>query len=62
MCIAYFENGVVPEAWKKVVSVPFYEGKEERKECMNYMGICMLSVVIKIYARVGNGGQSSQSV
>ena len=52
MCNNPFESGGVPEEWRSAVIVPLYKGKGERTECSNYRGICLLSVVGKIYARI----------
>ena len=50
LCNMAFESGVVPEYWRSAVIVPLYNGKGERTECKTYTGICLLSVVGKIYA------------
>ncbi len=42
----------MPEDWKSGVIVPLYKGKGERGVCGNYRGICLLSVVGKVYCRV----------
>ncbi|MCP4337615.1 MAG: reverse transcriptase family protein, partial [Desulfobulbaceae bacterium] len=52
MCRLAWEEGSVPEDWKSGVIVPLYKGKGERGVCGNYRGICLLSVVGKVYCRV----------
>ena len=38
-----FDNGVLPEDWRS--GVPLYEGKGERTECKNYIGISFVASV-----------------
>ena len=45
-------EGRVPEDWKKSCVVPIYKGKGDRRECKNYRGISLLSVVGKVYGRI----------
>ena len=47
MCNMAFESGVMLEDWRSAVIIPLYNGKGERKECGNYRGISLLSVVGK---------------
>ena len=42
----------MPEDWRSVVNVLLYKGGGERKECVNYRGISLLSVVGKIYVGI----------
>ena len=52
LCNTAFESGVVPEDWRSAVIFPIYKNKGKRNECSNYRGICLLSVVGKIYAGI----------
>src|SRR5678815_3052026 len=47
-----WRSGVVPQAWEDGCLVPLYKGKGDRMECGNYRGICLLSVVGKVYGRI----------
>ena len=40
------------EDWRSALIVPLYNGKGERIECKNYIGISLLSVVRKIYTGI----------
>src|SRR5678815_918799 len=42
----------VPQDWQDSCLVPIYKGKGDKKECSNYRGISLLSVVGKIYGRI----------
>ncbi len=42
----------MPEDWRKAIIVPLYKGKGKREECINYMGISLLSVPGNIYGRI----------
>ena len=44
--------GVVPEDWKAACIVPVYRGKGGRRDCANYRGISILSILEKTYGRV----------
>ena len=48
----FFERGVVPEDWRSAVIVPLYKGIGKRKECGNYRGVSLLSMVGKIYTEI----------
>ncbi|MCP3680826.1 MAG: reverse transcriptase family protein [Gammaproteobacteria bacterium] len=52
VCSLAWEEGKVPEDWKSGRVVPLYKGKGEREVCGNHRGICLLSVVGKIYSRM----------
>ena len=52
MCRLAWEEGKVPEDWKSGIIVPLYKGKGEREVCGNHRGICLLSVIGKIYGRI----------
>ena len=45
-------SGVVPEYWKAACIVAVYKGKGERRDCVNYGGIGILSIPGKLYGRV----------
>ena len=47
-----FDMGVVPMDWHGARIVPLYKGKGDKCECSNSRGICLLSVVGKLYGRV----------
>ena len=42
----------VPQDWMDACIVPIYKGKGDKKECNNYRGISLLSVVGKLYGRI----------
>ena len=46
------ESDVVPEDLKAACIVPVYKGKGDRRDCVNYKGISILSIPGKIYGRV----------
>ena len=46
------ESGVVPEDWKAACIIPVYKGKGDRRDCVNYRGISILSIPGKIYGRI----------
>ena len=46
------ESGVAPEDWKVVCIIPVYKGKGDRRDCVNYRGITILSIPGKIYGKV----------
>ena len=52
LCNMTFERGVVSEDRISAVNIPLHKGKGERTECRNYKGICLLSMVGKIYAGI----------
>ena len=52
LCKLAWEEGRVPEDWKSGIIVPLYKGKGERDVCGNHRGICLLSVIGKIYGRI----------
>ncbi len=52
MCSLAWERGSVPEDWKTEIIVPLYKGKMERGVCRNYRGICLLSVVGKVFSKI----------
>ncbi len=52
VCSLAWEEGKVPEDWKSGIVVPLYKGKGEREVCGNHRGICLLSIVGKIYSRI----------
>src|SRR5678816_1578033 len=47
-----WRSGEVPQDWEDGCLVPLYKGKGDRMECGNYRGICLLSVVGKVYGRI----------
>ena len=47
-----FKSSDAFEDWRSAVVVPLYKGKGERNVCKNCRGICLLSVVGKIYAGI----------
>ena len=47
-----YEDGRVPEDWRKACIVPIYKGKGCKMECRNYRGISLLSIPGKIYGRI----------
>ena len=47
-----FHAGKVPEDWTNACIVPLYKGKGDMRECSNYRGISLLSVVGKVYGKV----------
>lgn len=47
-----WRGGEVPQDWEDGCVVPLYKGKGDRMECGNYRGICLLSVVGKVYGRI----------
>ena len=52
LCKLAWEEGRFPEDWKSGIIVPLYKGKGEREVCGNHRGICLLSVIGKIYGRI----------
>ncbi len=44
ICNLAWEQSKVPEDWRKAIIVPLYKGRGNRKECINYRGIGLLSV------------------
>ena len=52
MCRLAWEEGRVPEDWKSGIKVPLYKAKGEREVCRNHRGICLLSVIGKIYGKI----------
>ena len=49
---ACFEESVVPRDFRDMCMVPCYKGKGDKHECNSYRGICLMSVVGKVYGRV----------
>ena len=47
-----FQAGRVPDDWTSACIVPLYKGKGDMRECSNYRGISLLSVVGKVYGKV----------
>ena len=47
-----WREGKVPQDWQDACLVPIYKGKGDKRECTNYRGISLLSVVGKLYGRV----------
>ena len=47
-----FDMGVVPMDWRSACIVPLYQEKGDKCECSNSRGICLLSVVGKLFGRV----------
>ena len=45
------ESDVVPEDLKAAGIVPVYKGKGDRRDCVNYRRISMLSIPGKIYRK-----------
>ena len=52
ICRTAWEQGIIPEDWRKGVILPFYKGKGSRHDCHNYRGITLLSVPGKVFAHV----------
>ena len=48
----HFEAGVVPRDLRYMCVVPCYKGKADKYERNSYRGICLMSVVGKIYDRL----------
>ena len=48
-----WREGEAPRDWKNAVIVPVYK-KGSKLDCTNYRGICLMSVVGKVFARVLN--------
>ena len=49
LCNMVFESGIVLEDWRSNVIVLLHKAKGERRECSNYKGTSLLSMVGKIY-------------
>ena len=47
-----WEDEVVPEEWHQGIIIPLYKGKGSRSDCSNYIGIALLSVPGKLFAKV----------
>ena len=47
-----FREGEVPADWRRSCIVPIYKGKGDKRECGNYRGISLLSVVGKLFGRI----------
>ena len=47
-----FEESVAPRDFRDMCLVPCYKGKGDKHECNNYRGICLMSVVGKVYGKV----------
>ena len=52
ICRSAWEQGNIPEDWRKGIILPFYKGKGSRHDCHNYRGITLLSVPGKVCAHV----------
>ena len=48
----YMEPGIVPEEWKVACIVPIHKKKGDRRECVSYRRIIILSIHGKIYGRI----------
>ena len=42
----------MPDAWRRSVLVPLYEGKGDIKKCGNYQGIKLISHTMKLWERI----------
>ncbi len=51
ICELAWEEGNVPEAWTKAITVPAYKRKGNRSECRNYKGISPLGTSRKVYRK-----------
>ena len=49
---ACFEESVAPQDFRDMCMLPCYKGKGDKYECDSYRGICLMSVVGKVYGRV----------
>ena len=49
---ACFEESVAPRDFRDMCMVPCYKGKGDKYDCNSYRGICLMSVVGKLYGRV----------
>ena len=47
-----FEESVTPRDFRDMCIVPCYKGKGDKQDCNSYRGICLMSVVGKLYGRV----------
>ena len=47
-----WERGGVPKEWQEAVVLPVYKLNGDKRECGNFRGISMLSVVGKVYGRI----------
>ncbi|KAL8607444.1 hypothetical protein ACOMHN_004418 [Nucella lapillus] len=47
-----WKDGSVPQDMRDAKIVTLYKNRGERSDCDNYMGISLLSIVGKLYARV----------
>ncbi len=50
-----WRSGTVPLEWQTGMVVPIFR-KREKRVCFNYQGITLLSLPVKVYSRVLEGG------
>ena len=48
----FFEESAAPRDFRDLCMVPCYKGKGDKCECNSYRGICLMSVVGKVYGRI----------
>ena len=51
LCSAW-NTGIIPTDWEMGIGVPVWKAKGDRKDCNNYRGVTLLSVMGKVFARV----------
>ena len=51
MCSAW-NTGVIPTDWKRGLVVPLWNGMGDHQDCIKYRGVMLLSVPVKVFARI----------
>lgn len=47
-----WDTGVIPNDWKIGIIIPIYKNKGDSRNCINYRGITLMSIVGKIYESI----------